>query len=148
MAATVDGNFVVISPNLALIWKIPQESIYLRADRCYGPHDPTLLPQPYIRKYPYLGAIPSKPMDKTDPLSMLWWNPTPGDFLSSNGGVVNGIGKLRMVRHDFLLDMRKRLEEKYVYIAPITTNTAPSTISSCYSKEICTTPLPVSAPCT
>jgi hypothetical protein len=112
MAATMDGKFVITSPNLALIWKIPQESIYLRSDCRYGPHDPTLLPQPYIPEYPYLGAIPSKPMDENDSLSIMWWNPTPGDFISSNGGVVDGIGKLSRAKHDVLLDMRKQLEER------------------------------------
>ena len=118
MAAAVDGNFVVTSPNLAVIWKIPQEPIYLRSDCRYGPHDPTLLPQPYIREYPYLGAIPSKPMDDNDPLSMMWWNPTPGDFISSDRGVVDGIGKLSMARRDFFSNMRKQMEERiHLYLA-------------------------------
>lgn len=51
-------------------------------------------------------------MDEKDDISMMWWNPTPGDFISSNGGVVDGIGKLRRARLDFLLDMRKQLEER------------------------------------
>ena len=112
MAAAINGNFVVTSPNQELIWKIPQELIYLRSDCRYGPHDPTLLLQPYIPKYPYLGAILSKPMDENDSLSMMWWNLTPGDFISSNEGIVDGIGKLSRARHDFLLDMRKQLEDR------------------------------------
>jgi hypothetical protein len=112
MAATISGNFIVTSPNQDIIWQTPQGAVYLRSDFRYGPHDPTLLLQPYIPEYPYLGAIPSKPMDERDPLSILWWNPTHGDFISSSGGVMDGIGKLSRARYDYLLDIRKRLEER------------------------------------
>jgi len=112
MAAAISGNFVVTSPNQVLIWKTPQETVYLRSDCRYGPHDPTLLPQPYVSEYPYLGSIPSKPMDDNDPLSIMWWNPTRGDFLSSTGGVIDGIGKLRRARYDYFLEMTKHLEER------------------------------------
>ncbi len=112
MAAAINGNFVVTSPNQVLIWKTPQEAIYLRSDCRYGPHDPTLLPQPYVPEYPYLGAIPSKPMDDNDPLSIMWWNPTRGDFLSWTGGVIDGIGKLRRARYDHFLNMTKHLDER------------------------------------
>ncbi len=112
MAATLSGNFVVTSPNQVVIWEIPKGAIYLRSDCRYGPHDPTLLPQPYISEYTYLGAIPSKPMDENDSLLIMWWNPTPGDFLSSSGGVIDGIGWLRRVRQDILLDMILLLLER------------------------------------
>jgi hypothetical protein len=112
MVAAIDGNFVVTSPNQVAIWEVPQGPIYLRSDWRYGPHDPTLLPQPYISKYAYLGAIPRKPMNDKDLLSIMWWNPTPGDFIASSGGVVDGIGKLSRARQDILLDMRKPLEER------------------------------------
>ena len=103
---------MVTSPNQDIIWQLPQGAVYLRSDCRYGPHDPTLLPQPYINDYPYLGAIPSKQMREGDPLSIMWWNPTRGDFLSLSGGVMDGIGKLRRARYDCLVDMRKQLEER------------------------------------
>jgi hypothetical protein len=112
MAAAIDGNFVVTSPNQDVIWHTPREAVYLRSDRRYGPNDPTLLPQPYIHEYPYLGAIPSKPMNPDDPLSIMWWNPTRDDFISSSGGVMAGIGKLSRAGYECFLNMRKQLEQR------------------------------------
>ena len=112
MAATIDGDFVVTSPNQEFIWETPQGAIFLRSDSRFGPHDPTLLPQPYVSEYPYLGAIPSRPMDEDDPLSMMWWNPTRGDFISSSGGIIDGIGKLRRARYEYFRRVRKQLEER------------------------------------
>lgn len=77
MAAAITGKFVVTSPNQPLIWETLQEGVYLRSDFRYGPHDPTLIPQPYIPEYPYLGAIPCKPMEEDDSLSIMWWNRIP-----------------------------------------------------------------------
>jgi len=71
-----------------------------------------LLPQPYISEYPYLGAISSKLMDEYDSLLIMWWNLTCGDFISSNGGVMDGIEKLLRTRYNGFMDMRKQLEER------------------------------------
>jgi hypothetical protein len=110
----------VTSPNQEIIWEAPQEAVYLRSDCRYGPHDPTLLPQPYMSDYPYLGAIPSKPMDEYDRLSIMWWHPIRGDFISLSGGVVDGIGKLSRARYERLLTMRKQLEERiHSYLANV-----------------------------
>ena len=73
--------------------------MYLRADLRYGPHDPTLWPQLYVPDLCHLGAIPSKPMDPDNPLSIMWWNPTRGDFISSEFSVLDGLGKLSSARY-------------------------------------------------
>ena len=53
-----------------------KKEVYMRADYRYGPDDPTLWPQPWIVQYPHLGAIPRKPNDPKDTLSIMWWDPT------------------------------------------------------------------------
>ena len=73
--------------------------MYLRSDLRYGPHDPTLWPQLYVNDLCHLGAIPSKPMDPADPLSIMWWNPIRGDFIPSEGSVLDGLGKLSRARY-------------------------------------------------
>jgi hypothetical protein len=67
-----------------------------------------------LDEYSHLGAIPSKPMDPQDPLVLMWWNPTRGDFLSLSGSAVSGIGQLRMVRSSQLEEMEKELDAKIV----------------------------------
>jgi len=41
-----------------------------------------------------LGAIPRKPDDPDDPLSIMWWDPTIDDFKHFGGSVVDGLGEL------------------------------------------------------
>ena len=71
-----------------------RREVYLRADVRYGPDDPTLWPQPWVSVYCHLGAIPRKPNDSNDPLSIMWWNPTHDDFESFDGALVDGLGEL------------------------------------------------------
>ena len=85
--------------------------MYLYADYCFGPHGYMLWPQPYIPEYPHLGAIPTKPIDLYDPLSIIWWNLTHTDFISSSGAIVDGIGQLLRTGYSKLEEMKKKLEE-------------------------------------
>ena len=89
------------TPNQDVIW-VPgntRDGVYLRADLRYAPHDPTLWPQLYVPDLCHLGAIPSKPMDPDNPLSIMWWNPTRGDFISSEFSVLDGLGKFSSARY-------------------------------------------------
>ncbi len=88
--------------------------MYLRADLRYGPHDPTLWPQLYVPELCHLGAIPSKPMDSHDPLSIMWWNPTRGDFISSEFGVLDGLGKLSSARYERFEAMKGEMVNRVV----------------------------------
>lgn len=63
--------------------------IYLHSDFRYGPDNHTLCPQPYLNEYPHLGAIPMRPEDPEDPLSIMWWNPTLDDFELSTAGILD-----------------------------------------------------------
>jgi len=111
MAAAIIGDFVYTSPNQKVVWCPPLTGeVYLRSDFRFGPHDPTLWPQLYVAEYSHLGAIPSMPVDRQDPLSFLWWSPTRGDFISSSGGAVDGIGKLSKARYSRFEEMKKELD--------------------------------------
>jgi hypothetical protein len=113
MAAAIIGDFVYTSPNQSVIWcPPPTDGVYLRSDFRFGPHDPTLWPQPYLDQYPHLAAIPRKPMDPNDPLALMWWNPSHGDFLVLSGGAVDGIGQLRVARHSRFEEMKKELDSR------------------------------------
>ena len=46
----------------------------------YGLDDPTQWPQPWVGTYCHLGAIPRKPDNPNDPLSIMWLEPTDDDF--------------------------------------------------------------------
>jgi hypothetical protein len=113
MAAAIIGDFVYTSPNQGVIWcPPPTDGVYLRSDFRFGPHDPTLWPQPYLDQYPYLAAIPSMPMNPDDPLALMWWNPCHGDFLVYSGGAVDGIGQLRVARRSRFEEMKKELDSR------------------------------------
>ena len=81
-----------------------------------------LWPQPYVDEYSHLGCIPCKPMDLEDPLTIMWWDPTHGDFLSLTEGIVDGIGQLRSARYSKLEEMKQELDSR---IAAYYTNHSP-----------------------
>jgi hypothetical protein len=97
VAAALPG-YVCTTPNQD---KIPlptmqSREVFLRCDFRYGPDDPTLWPQPYLAEYPHLGVIPRRPEDSNHPLSIMWWNPTRGDFQPLKNDVMEGLGQLSL----------------------------------------------------
>lgn len=94
--AAVVGDFVCTTPNQTRIFLPATQSteVKLRADLRYGPDNPMLWPQPWVNNYCHLGAIPRKPDDPNDSLSIMWWDPTSDDFESFGSSLVNGIGQL------------------------------------------------------
>ena len=70
-----------------------KSEVKLCADMCYGPDDATLWPQPWVEMFCHLGAIPRKPDDPNDRLSIMWWDPTPDDFELFGGGLIDGLGQ-------------------------------------------------------
>ena len=83
-----------------------KSEVKLRADIRYGPDDATLWPQPWVEMYCHLGAIPRKPDDPNDCLSIMWWDPSSDDFESFGSSVVNGLGELSGSK---LLSLRKMM---------------------------------------
>ena len=69
-----------------------KRSLHIRADMRYADDDFTLWAQPYHIKYPHLGAVPKKPKDLADPLSIMWWTPTADDFELAVGDQETGLG--------------------------------------------------------
>jgi len=53
-----------------------------------------------------LGAIPRKPDDPNDDLSIMWWDPTPDDFQFFGGSLIDGLGQLSGSK---LLSLRKMM---------------------------------------
>ena len=112
--AAILTDFVCTTPNQDQIYLPPMQKreVHLRADFRYGPDDPTLWPQPWVPEYPHLGAIPRKPLDANDPLSIMWWDPTRKEFDSFDGGLVDGMGELLKSKFIEFETMRKNLEDR------------------------------------
>jgi hypothetical protein len=89
-----------------------QREVHLHADFHYGLDDPLLWPQPWIVEYPHLGAILGKPNDLMDPLSIMWWDPTPNDFESFGAGIVDSLGELSRSKMSSLEAMMNGLESR------------------------------------
>ena len=125
LVAAVVEDFVCTTPNQKCIFLPSMKStdLKLRADVRYGPDDPTLWPQPWVDNYCHLGAIPRKPVDPDDLLSIMWWDPTCDDFISFGNGSVDGIGvlsgsKLLSLRN-MLSTMEGRIEDhKRAFLNP------------------------------
>ncbi|KAF9042465.1 hypothetical protein BJ165DRAFT_1406112 [Panaeolus papilionaceus] len=89
-------------------------SLHIHADLRYGIHDHTLFLQPYVAYYSHLGAIPRKPTDPNHPLSIMWWDPTPTDFVVSTGGILLGTGSLATNTVSMLRSMEQQLQTRVV----------------------------------
>ena len=89
-----------------------KSEVKLCADVRYGPDDPTLWPQPWVEEWCHLGSIPSKPNDVNDPLSIMWWDPTPDDFVSFGDSVVNGLGELSGSKLLSLRNLKSSIESR------------------------------------
>lgn len=112
--AAVVGDFVCTTPNQTRIFlpSMQKSELKLRADVRYGPDDPTLWPQPYIINVCHLGAIPRKPDDPNDPLSILWWDPARDDFIFSGGSLVDGLGQLSGSKLLLLRNLMSNMDER------------------------------------
>ncbi|KAJ6575936.1 hypothetical protein DFH09DRAFT_1311393 [Mycena vulgaris] len=102
VAAHVDINGLpaFITTHASYIPTLPPrlpDKLALRRDMRFGPDDPTLWPQEYVRMFPHLGAMPRK-TTKTlrEKLGVMWWNPGRDNFVSPQTGhpLVRGLGKL------------------------------------------------------
>ena len=89
-----------------------KSDVKLHADMRYSPDDPTLWPQPWVDVYCHLGAIPRKPDDPNDPLSIMWWDPTSDDFKSFGSSLVDGLGKLSGLKLLSLRNMMSSMEDR------------------------------------
>ena len=89
-----------------------KSEVKLRADIRYGPDDATLWPQPWTEMFCHLGAIPRKPEDPNDRLSIMWWDPTLDDFESFGGSLIDGLGQLSALKLLSLRQMMSSMEDR------------------------------------
>ncbi|KAJ7676035.1 hypothetical protein DFH06DRAFT_1292190 [Mycena polygramma] len=87
---TTNTDYVPALPSLTV-----PHALFLRADGRYGTDDPVLWPQQWTARYCHLPAIAKK---GTRPeLEIMWWDPTPADFVVKPGSVMRGLGRLSHV---------------------------------------------------
>lgn len=93
----------------------PDHSIYVRADYRWGDDDPTLWPQNYSASLCHLGAIHRPITDKKRNLWIMWWNPTPDDFIPFEKGktLTRNLGRLSGSRLAELLKPITALLDEY-----------------------------------
>ena len=99
--------------------------VFLRSDFRYGPDDPTLWAQPYLTRYPHLGAIPKRPEDPNHPLSIMWWNPTRDDFHPLENDFMEGLGQLSLSNLWRLEEKLKEIEDKIMEFRKTTSSPNP-----------------------
>ena len=114
VVAAVIKDFVCTTPNQdhILLPSMQKREVYLRADYRYGLDDCTLWPQPWIEVFCHLGAIPRKPDNVDDPLSIMWWDPTRNDFETFDRGLIDGLGQLLKSKNFLLKEMMTSLESR------------------------------------
>ncbi len=92
--------FLVTSPNVTFIPEIVQGiiTVHLRDNGAFGKHDPIQWPQIHVSQYPYLAAIPKRPMADLSVAaadSAMWNDPSPDDFLEIPNTPVRRFGRFR-----------------------------------------------------
>ncbi|KAJ6631633.1 hypothetical protein B0H10DRAFT_2207256 [Mycena sp. CBHHK59/15] len=114
------GASFFITSNARYIPGLPithENKIFIRADMWYGPDDPTLWPQAYSSAFCHLGTIPKKPTSekKIKEHGIMWWDPTPADFVSLDMGrsIIRGLGKLSTPQFSRLAQPTNTLIEEY-----------------------------------
>jgi len=82
--------------------------------------DATLWPQFYLETYPFLAAIRRQPELDNDDLAVMWWTPTPSNFVHSSNAGIHGLGlmegremdELEKRKAEIFGDVRDYLEGK------------------------------------
>ncbi|KAJ7436440.1 hypothetical protein FB451DRAFT_1417426 [Mycena latifolia] len=86
---TTNARYVPLLP------EIDPKKIVVRRDLRFGPDDPVLWPRLYSDRFCHLAAIPKAPIDQ-DELRVMWWNPSPANFVCPASGLTltRGLGRL------------------------------------------------------
>ena len=94
-ATTVDGRYIITSPNVKTIYNPPfggDRSLFLCANLRFGDDDELQWPQPFVKDYGHLCCV-KRPPPPGDVMEIMWLLPQRADFLP-DGGVLCGVGKL------------------------------------------------------
>ncbi|PPQ76810.1 hypothetical protein CVT24_011653 [Panaeolus cyanescens] len=108
-------NYICTTPNQDWIPVPPNDgfhSLRLRVDLRYGVYDYTLHPQLDIDFYCHHAAIPRRPTSPTDPLSIMWWDPTDQDFVTASGGILLGVGHLSKDKVDRFQALEQDIQKR------------------------------------
>ncbi|TCD62263.1 hypothetical protein EIP91_007121 [Steccherinum ochraceum] len=84
-ACSNDGKYIITTPNALTV---PEPIIGLievrrRSDGKFGDHDPLVHPQLFCPHMPWLAAIPLRPDDELDPISIMWREVAERDFVTT-----------------------------------------------------------------
>ncbi|KAJ7219497.1 hypothetical protein GGX14DRAFT_592458 [Mycena pura] len=89
---TTNARYVPLLPEIDPI------QIVMRRDMRFGPDDHVLWPRRYCDKFCHLPAIPKAPTSPQaqQEFGIIWWNPTPADFVCPASGLTltRGLGRL------------------------------------------------------
>ncbi|KAJ7752560.1 hypothetical protein B0H16DRAFT_1723496 [Mycena metata] len=131
-AHVVMGNTsYFITTNSHYVPRLPEvdpKQIVIRRDMRFGPDDPVLWPRLYSDKFCHLAAIPKPSTQPQDHLAVMWWNPTPDDFVCPASGLTltRGLGRLRGARiSKFAIRTHALIEEYEQYVKSLPTGTKP-----------------------
>lgn len=94
-ATTLDGRYIITSPNVKTIYDPPfggDRSLFLRSNFRFGDDDELQWPQAFVPDYGHLCCIKKAP-PKGDVMEVMRLLPQRADFLP-DGGVLCGVGKL------------------------------------------------------
>ncbi|KAJ7906993.1 hypothetical protein B0H13DRAFT_1618853 [Mycena leptocephala] len=100
---TIEAESYLITTHAPYIPAVPirpNHTVFIREDMRYGEDDPTLWPQNFSAYYCHLAAIHRKPIGAKREVAIMWWDPSPDDFISRETGltVTRGLGKLKSSR--------------------------------------------------
>ncbi|KAJ7205316.1 hypothetical protein GGX14DRAFT_645350 [Mycena pura] len=120
---TTNARYVPLLP------EIDPKKIVMRRDMRFGPDDHVLWPRRYCDKFCHLPAIPKAPTSPRGQreFGIIWWNPTPSDFVCPASGLTltRGLGRLDGKQFTKLANLCNVLvdeyEQKYVKTLPVGT---------------------------
>ncbi|KAF7337790.1 hypothetical protein MSAN_02253000 [Mycena sanguinolenta] len=133
---TTHANYVPLLP------QIDPKQIVLRRDMRYGHDDPVLWPQLYSDAFCHLAAIPKAPTSAYDraKIGVMWWNPTPKDFVCPASGLTLtcGLGRLSYHRLLELCQAVNALFEEYGrYLQSLPSHTPPTPLFPQLVQTLC-----------
>ncbi|KAJ6629826.1 hypothetical protein B0H10DRAFT_2208383 [Mycena sp. CBHHK59/15] len=113
-----------------LLPEIDPKKIVVRRDMCLGPDNPVLWPRLYSDRFCHLAAIPRAPTSPRDQeeLGVMWWNPTPANFVCPVSGLTLtcGLGRLAGACFSKLANRTSALIDEYEqYVKSLPTGTKP-----------------------
>ncbi|KAJ7038916.1 hypothetical protein C8F04DRAFT_1179252 [Mycena alexandri] len=133
-AHVVMGNTsYFITTNTHYVPRLPEvdpKQIVICRDMRFGPDDPILWPRLYSEKFCHLPAIPRAPAHPQDreQLAVMWWNPTPDDFVCPASGktLTRGLGRLGGAWFSkFSIRTHALIKEYEQYVKSLPTGTKP-----------------------